>query len=430
MANLPRFDPAQAPAVSSQLNLQSQSDAQSWMSQAQERDIQQQQNARQQEIFQAMLPAFQAKSQADTLAAQNDIASATAQQNVRGQWQSLKPQVISDLAALEDPANQPKEPDGTPDWNAKYQQYESLQAKYGALSLLPEGKQYYDMIEQGKKNAFEATISHNNAQMLINRTVLGAQLSGQNQQALAATTAALKPGTAQAEANNTMRNKAFTDIAGQRDALGQAAFSIQNLGQDLQKEQQSMLGSGPFVGGGVMSSIRAGLGDPSAQQVESDMGDFSNRIMSSVKNIRNRFEFNAVTSMIPKPGDTAAVQQEKLRKLDQVNVVLTNRNELMEKLLRSNPDMTPDEADQKATQEDPFPSALIGGGQSNGAGQPPSPPPLLARPASASGQSSPATGGGIVTPQFKAGDVARDAKGKQATFRGGDPKDPANWAEQ
>ena len=371
----PTFVPAQAPDTGEEISLQSQNDAQNWMTQAATRqqtqastaDIQaqtsqrEQQNAQQAQLFAMNIPALYAKGQADTLSAQNDAAASTLTQQLRGQWQSLKPQVISDLAAIHDPANLKTEPDGTPDWMDQYNQYESLQAKYGALSLLPEGKQYYDMIDQGKKNAFQMAMSHTAAQMTLDRLKLGSQLhvagteaTQQNAATLAATN---KPAVAQTEATNSQRNQAFTDISTQRDALNQMGFAVSNLGTDLQKEQASpasMLASrvfGPNLTGKVSGSVNA---------VDQDIGDFANRIMSTVKNIRNVNEFRAVTASIPRADDQASVQNEKLAKLNTINQVLNQRNDYKEQALRADPTLQPDQADQQATVKYPFPSSIIG----------------------------------------------------------------------
>lgn len=365
--DLPQFDPAQAPSTVAQIGLQGQNDSQSWMDQAQNRQIQQVQSniaqaqaQRQQQIFALNLPALVAKSQADTLGDQNDAQSALLQQQLRGQWQTMKPQVIADLGSIEDPANQKTEADGTPDWTAKYNAYEALQAKYGALSLLPEGKQYYQMIDEGKKNAFNMALQHTMAQMTLNKLELANQnrlstgIGLQNNQAQV--NAATKPAVAQTEANNQMRNKAFTDIASQRDNLSQMGYSISNLSGDIDNEQSSGLGSGPITGSSIFGLVR-----PSVQQVGKDIGDFSNRIMSTVKNIRNINEFNAVTASIPKPTDFPEVQNQKIRKMQIINQVMTQRNDLQEQLLRNDPNLTPDEADKQAQAKVPFPAAVMGG---------------------------------------------------------------------
>ena len=366
MAVLPTFEPAQAPSVAPEMGLQSENDAQNWMTQAAQRgQIQANTQATQQETaqnaqkFATLLPALAAKANSDTLSFQNDAASATIQQQLRGQWQSMKPQVVQDIGTITDPNNIPKEADGTPDWEAIYQKYENLQAKYGALALLPEGKQYYDMIDQGKKNAFEMAARHAQAQMTLNQLKLGAQyrVAGQEQvqNNKAAIDTATKPAIAQNEAVNTQRNKGFEDISSQRDALGQMGFAIGNIGQDLQAEQSSTLGSGPLVGSSAAAMVR-----PSVRQVQQDIGDFATRIMSTVKNIRNINEFRAVTASIPHPDDQASVQNEKLAKLQQVNQVLTQRNDYKEQVLRADPALTPDQADQQATVKYPFPASIIG----------------------------------------------------------------------
>lgn len=147
--------------------LQGENDAQNWMTQAaQRKNIEAETAQRQQQTNQliAMAPVIAAKRQADILAAQNEIVASTAMQGYRAQWQSLKPQLIEDLAKVEDPNEQPATEDGTPDWEDKYHRYEQLQAKYGQLGLFPEGKPYYAMIETAKKNAYDMALRHSAAQ--------------------------------------------------------------------------------------------------------------------------------------------------------------------------------------------------------------------------------------------------------------------------
>lgn len=178
MAVLPTFSPAEAPGTSARVGLQSQNDAQNWMTQASQRQRiqadtqgQQLQNAR----MQAELPARVAEAQANVIAAQTGIVAATDMQRLRGQWQDLKPKVIQDIADIEDPNNQPATEDGTPDWEDKYHQYEQLQAKYGALNLFPEGKEYYSMIDKAKQNAFAMASQHATAQAHLNQVNAAAE---------------------------------------------------------------------------------------------------------------------------------------------------------------------------------------------------------------------------------------------------------------
>ena len=361
----PTFVPAQAPDVPTELGQQAEGNAQSWMTQAANRQDTaartaqvQQQTAQAAQTFQAILPALIAKNQADQLADQNDVASATLQQQLRGQWQSLKPQVVADIGKIQDPTNQPMEPDGTPDWNAKYNQYETMQAKYGALANLPEAKQYYDMIEQGKKDAFQAAISHQSAQMMINEIKLRSQNQLNNGIALDTAKNNLDtqkaPAIAAADQAVTIRNKALTDISTQRDALSQMGYAIGKMGSDIGAEQQSPLGSGPVTGSGLGAILR-----PTARQVDADIGDFATRIMSTVKNIRNINEFRAVTASIPKASDQPDVQNEKIQKLQQVNQILNQRNDYKEQMLRADPKLDPDQADQQVVEKFPFPTSMI-----------------------------------------------------------------------
>jgi hypothetical protein len=145
-------------------------------------------------------------------------------------------------------------------------------------------------------------------------------------------------------------NKTFEDISKQRDLLDQNQFSLARLGQDIKAEQESTLGSGPVVGSDLVVGFR-----PTARQVREDIGDFANRIMSTVKNIRNVREFNAVTAAIPKASDPAEVQNNKLERLNIINGVLKNRNDEMEKVLRADGSLSPDQANQIAAIKFPFP---------------------------------------------------------------------------
>lgn len=167
MAVLPSFQPGQAPDTQAKLYLEGGNAAQNWMTSAASRaNIEQQTEASRinNEKMRAALPAYIAKAQADTISAQSDVAAATLMQTLRGQFQSLKPQVIGELADIEDPNNQAATEDGTPDWEDKYHQYEALQSKYGQLKLFPEGKVYYDMIEQRKKESYDMALRHATAQ--------------------------------------------------------------------------------------------------------------------------------------------------------------------------------------------------------------------------------------------------------------------------
>lgn len=364
MAGIPEFNPEGSPSENAQVIAQAMDAAtqarnasNSWMTQAVQRQIAQAQEQRTQQQFMTMLPALHAKVQADTLAAQNDAAAAQAQQTMRGQWQSMKPQVVADIAAINDPNNVPLKPDGSPDWDRKYQQYEQLQAKYSGLALLPEGKAYYNMIEENKKNAFDNAMKHNLAQMALDR--MQAMMEGRLQAGMTLQThgaqvqAETKPAVAQTIAVDKMRNDALQEVASQRSSLQQMGFAIQNMQQDVAREQQSALGSGPISGSDIMAIVR-----PSARQVNADIGNFTNQIMSTVKNIRNVNEFRSVTSMIPRASDPADVQNRKLQRLAQINQALSQRNDYTEQLLRDNPTMDPAAAQNQAAQK--FPIATSG----------------------------------------------------------------------
>lgn len=373
MAVIPEFMPMQAPGTQAGLDLAGENDAQSWMTQAAQRSQIQantqgteattQETQLRSAMFQAQLPALTAKAQADVASAKNEIDSATLQQNLRGEWQSQKPQVVQDIADITDPNNIPKEADGTPDWGAIYNKYENLQAKYASLNLLPEGKPYYNMIDEGKKNAFDMAARHATAQLTLNQLKLASTWKLQNQETMvdknAATNAAVKPAIAQTEAVNTQRNQAFTDISAKRDSLNQAAFSISQLGDDIEKEDQHPIAekAAIFLGPGIVGKF--GTSGASVAQVASDMGDFANKVMSTVKNLRNFYEYQAVTSNLVKPDQPKEVQHENLAKLQTVNKILGQRNDYQETALRDNPALTPDQADAQAVSKYPFPSSII-----------------------------------------------------------------------
>lgn len=167
MAVLPSFTPAQPPDTVARLIRQGQDDSQSWMNQAASRDsVQAQTEASRQntELIRMKMPAIMAKAESDRVSAETDISAATLMQRLRGEFQSLKPAVVADIAAVEDPNNQAATEDGQPDWEDKYHQYEQLQAKYGQLKLFPEGKAYYDLIDKAKKDAFDMASRHATAQ--------------------------------------------------------------------------------------------------------------------------------------------------------------------------------------------------------------------------------------------------------------------------
>lgn len=167
MAVLPTYVSPQAPDTIAKLGLESGDHVQNWMTQAAHREninAQTEATRLQSDKIRAAMPALIAKGESDRIAAQTDIAAASLMQRLRGEWQSLKPQVIQDIAAVEDPNNHAATEDGTTDWEDKYHQYESLQAKYGQLKLFPEGKAYYDMLDNAKKNAFDMASRHATAQ--------------------------------------------------------------------------------------------------------------------------------------------------------------------------------------------------------------------------------------------------------------------------
>lgn len=370
MAAIPQFTPAQTPQTGAQLNLQAGNDQQSWLTQAETRKqiqataAQTQQQTAQQQI---LTPVLQAKANADIAGARNDLASAQYQQDLRAQWQSLKPQLVQDYGQVMDPNNITYEADGTPDWTARYNQLETMEAKYAPLADLPEGKAYYTMIQNAKKNAFAMAAQHLQAQTYLTRLKVGGDIRGEQidraAKDRAATTAITAPITAEAnatadiakkqsEALDKQRMDTFNTIASRRDQLNQTNASLDKLDQDVTAQQSSTLGSGPGFSNGVVGAFR-----PTVQNVKSDMSSFVPQVMANAKNIRTQQEFNAYTGAIVAPTDPAPVQNEKKAFMRAANGVLSQRNDYMEKTLRADPKLSPDEADAQAITKFPFPRA-------------------------------------------------------------------------
>ena len=179
MAVLPSFTPAQPPDTIARIGMEADNQQQNWMTQAASRKqmaASTEQTQAQTAQMRAALPALIAKHAADAASSQNDLDAALAAQTARASFQTMKPQVIQDIMDVEDPMNHAKTEDGTPDWVDKYQQYEKLQAKYAALELFPEGKQFYSMLEERKKNAFTMAMQHSQAQNALDR--MNAQVAG------------------------------------------------------------------------------------------------------------------------------------------------------------------------------------------------------------------------------------------------------------
>lgn len=355
MAVLPSFTPAQPPDTEEKIVRQAQGDTQSWMDQAAQRqqisantDATQQQTAQRQQQFQALMPALLAKRDADVATAKNSVVSSVIQQNFDRDAANQLPQATQEFTdALK-----------IPDFEAKATAMEGLQAKYGWLGQSNSGKSLATAIDNARMNAHQEAVT--NLQLKGQMAIWGnkTQQTFTNQEQLvkdrAAWDAAMKPVIAQTEDLNKQRTQTFNDIASQRDALGKMSYAISTLGQDIGKEQSSSLGSGPVVGSAIAGMVR-----PSVRQVQQDIGDFATNIMSTVKNIRNINEFRAVTASIPHPDDQPEVQNEKLQKLQAVSMVLTQRNDYMEKALRADPKLSRDEADLMATQKYPFPSSVM-----------------------------------------------------------------------
>lgn len=233
MPVIPQFEPGQSPDTIARLGLAGENSAQSWMTQAEERKGMAARTAQtdvQTSNMRMLAPALLAKANADRVTAENQAASATAQQELRAKWAPMAPQVIQDISDLNDPYNQPATEDGTPDWDARYQAYESLQAKYSGLALIPELKPYYDMIEQGKKDAFDHSIKHGIAQNALDRVQAAAAGRAEGYATGAASrvqVANIAAGSRERvegsrASSRTATNSRAAAAADQKEALGQA----------------------------------------------------------------------------------------------------------------------------------------------------------------------------------------------------------------
>lgn len=373
MPVLPSSVPVPASGQESQKEATNSSAYSSWMDQAQNRQIQASQEARNQEIqsqntqkFQAILPALVAEGQANLIDQQNKIAQGVAQQNARSVGAPMATMANEEFLRIMGLSTQDGgthnyqfSDDAVQNHEQRTKALSALQSRVSGLELVPEQRQVYNLIEEAKKNEFDMWGKHLTAQTEINArkymadaTLEKVQLMSDNAALREKLARDAKPDVANTIQQNSLKTKAFTDISTQRDALSSMGYAIGKMGDDIKAQQDSALGSGPITSNPILAAIR-----PTSRQVDADIGDFANRIMSTVKNIRNINEFRAVTSSIPKSSDPAPVQNEKLQKLWTINQVLGQRNDYKESLLRANQALDPDDADKQAVAKFPFPGS-------------------------------------------------------------------------
>jgi hypothetical protein len=165
MPVIPTFVPAQAPDTTTNLNQNSQANESSWMTQAQNRAQSAQTFQNQQQVFQATLPALQAKAQADTLMDQSAITQAQITQKLRADSATQAPAALGEYLDWANPEISAE--DGTPDYQGQYAALSAIQGKYSNLALLPETKPLYDQIETAKKAAYDMAMKHNTAEYAL-----------------------------------------------------------------------------------------------------------------------------------------------------------------------------------------------------------------------------------------------------------------------
>lgn len=378
----PTFEPGGSPGEASQVAQQQETTNLSWMQRSQEAALQRQemeQRANDLAKQTILRPVIEAQALADLGTAKAKIESARIVQEHRQRAAVEAPQALAEFLDIAK----------NPDLDQKAAQLDAHSAKIAWLGDLPEYKPLLDAVNDSRAKAHIDSIANgkiSQAKEAVNAKLLTADAQIEGRAKIAEQQATMKvqmqaadlehkrevdalnqkikemedktkravleskPIVANEIAQNKIRDTTFSNISSQRDALSQSAYSISKLAQDIKAEQESALGSGPVAGSAIVSEFR-----PTARQVREDIGNFANKIMSSVKNIRNVREFNAVTSSIPKASDPADIQNNKLQRLNDMNQVLGQRNDEVEKLLRSNPDMSPDQADQAAVQRFPFP---------------------------------------------------------------------------
>lgn len=234
MAVLPQFDPEGKPGEGAQMGIQAANAAQSWMDQAQNRQMQANQDARQQmasqraqEEFQATLPALNAKADADRLMFNNKASAAAVEQQFRASHAQDLPMMAQEIMDASGPMATPAtQEDGSPDWESRSRDLEALQAKWAGMSILPEAAPYVDKINNLVANAhLMATTQYT----LQSRTALAqakleeaqniAAMNAASRESIATTGAAARTGSAQITAN--ARTTAAATGAGARIDIAQ-----------------------------------------------------------------------------------------------------------------------------------------------------------------------------------------------------------------
>ena len=266
MAVLPTFDPAQAPSVAPEMGLQSENDAQNWMTQAAQRqNLQanaQETQARTAQI-QAIMPALVAKTNADAAVAQGTLASAVIQQNMRaaaGQQMGPATQEFTDAMQLAD-------------WNARADALAQIQAKYSWLGQVPESKALDTAIDNARVQAHQSAIT--DMQLENQREIWGqrtqATMYGADQRlqgTLAGVQARIQGAEAMAEANGGKANATVNSALIREYGTAATQLEIEAsktldpnqaaaLTQEAQKYRQQMEALHPAPAAGITAPVRA-----------------------------------------------------------------------------------------------------------------------------------------------------------------------------
>ena len=172
MAGLSQFIPAQAPSVGTQIGLQAQNDAQSWMSQAQQRldtAAKTQLTQAQTQQIQTTLPALASQAAADGATAQAKIQQAQIVQAARVRAAQNAPDATDEfmgiMGAGSDGNDLATDENGNPDYQGQYQSLSAWQAKNSYMAMLPEYHDLWNQVEQAKQNAFTMDAKNNAAQI-------------------------------------------------------------------------------------------------------------------------------------------------------------------------------------------------------------------------------------------------------------------------
>ncbi len=152
MPVLPDFQPEGHPGEASGAFAQGVSDRNSWMAQAQERQLREQemqQRAQEVQKNEILKPVIEAKAQADLVGAASQIAGAKRIQEFRTQA-SL---------AFNTANNEFLDASQLADWNEKSNALAALQAKYQWMSLVPEYKGFIDTINDERLKAHGSAVA-------------------------------------------------------------------------------------------------------------------------------------------------------------------------------------------------------------------------------------------------------------------------------